>query len=285
MTDRRLTPARPDLAAAYLKGQVQAQRFSDGALHRVTAARAALRPKPDPGLALDTELLHGEPFVVYDTSDGWAWGQSALDGYVGYVPARMLGAPDAPPSHAVDSLGAQVYAAPALKSPPGGHLPFGARVHVHETRDAHARIGPDQWVPAPLLRPLDAPVDDWVATAERFVGVPYVWGGRSSAGLDCSALVQLARQSADLACPRDSDMQEAAPGTTLGDNAPLQRGDLVFWKGHVGIMTDPDGLLHANAYHRQVTAEPLTTTIARIAQQGDGQVTRRVRLDERPANG
>lgn len=277
--DRRLTPARPDLAAAHLRGTVEATAFAEPRPHRVTKPAAYLHPRPDPKTAPDTELLHGEPFDVYEARGGWAWGQSGLDGYVGYLRLDALAAGGAAPTHAVKTLWAQTYRAPELKSPPTGALPFGARVCAAGDHQGYVETGSQTWIAAAQLRALDAPADDWVATAEMFLGVPYVWGGRSSTGLDCSALVQLALQAAGRECPRDSDMQEAILGRTLDPGTEPARGDLVFWKGHVGIMRDARTLLHANAHHMAVAAEPLAAAIARIAAAGGGEVTRRTRLD------
>jgi cell wall-associated NlpC family hydrolase len=277
--DRRLTPARPDLAARHLAGTVEAERFADATRCRVTAGTAPMRAEPDPLTPFDTELLHGEEIAVYEIAGPWAWGQSALDGYVGYVPAPSVASTEAPaPTHRVATLWANVYARPALKSPPFAALPFAARVAVAEQREGFARIAPASWVSLGQLAPLAEPVADWVATARRFVGTPYLWGGRSPAGLDCSALVQLARQSAGHACPRDSDMQ-AALGRALGPGEALGRGDLVFWRGHVGIMLDGQRMLHANGHHMATVIEPLDEAVARIEAAGGGPVTRHARLD------
>ena len=181
----------------------------------------------------------------------------------------------------VRTLGGQLYPAPELKAAPAGTLPFGARVVVEDERDGYCRLDGDLWMPAPQLRPIDEPEPDWVAVAERFIGVPYVWGGRSSSGIDCSALIQLALQAAGAECPRDSDMQEQALGSTLADDETLKRGDLIFWRGHAGIMADHETLLHANAHHMAVATEPLGPAVSRIMAAGDGAVTRRVRLDGR----
>ena len=278
--DPRITPARKDLAAEALRGKVEAERFVEPAPHVVNRARVALRPRPERTATLDTVLLFGEPFDVYDVTDGWAWGQSGLDGFVGYLPeSAVIPAQGQDKTHMVCALGCQMYDAPKLKLPPIATMPFGARVRVTETKDRYSKLASGAWVPAPLLRALDAPEKDWVAVAERFLHVPYVWGGRSSNGIDCSGLVQLALQSAGANCPRDSDMQEDALGETLEGNADLQRGDLIFWKGHVGIMADAETLLHANAHHMCVAVEPLTEATARISKSGDGEITRRARLD------
>ncbi|MEO1492395.1 MAG: C40 family peptidase [Pseudomonadota bacterium] len=278
--DRRLTPARDDLAAEALRGQIDAPRYAAATPAAVTMPVAPLHPRPDAATVQDTELVFGETVDVYDRSGGWAWVQAAGDGYVGYVAEDAL-ADGAPPqvTDRVISLGASTYARPALKSPPTGRLPFGAQVTVAEEQDGYARIGRDLWVPRPQIRAIATPAADWVAVAEMFVGVPYVWGGRSSWGLDCSALIQLSRQAAGHTCPRDSDMQQAGLGETLvPDDAP-GRGDLIFWRGHVGVMLDQTRLLHANAHHMAVAIEPLDEAAPRIAAAGDGEITRRARLD------
>jgi cell wall-associated NlpC family hydrolase len=278
--DRRLTPARPDLAARHLAGAVEATRFADPTRCRVTAGSAPMRAAPDPSAAFDTELLHGEEVAVYEITGPWAWGQSALDGYVGFLAAPSLACTEAPaPTHRVATLWANLYARPALKSPPFAALPFAARLAIAEQRDGFARIAPETWVSLRQLAPLAAPEPDWVAVAERFVGTPYLWGGRSPAGLDCSALVQLARQSAGSACPRDSDMQ-AVLGRTLADGEEPRRGDLVFWRGHVAVLLDAHRIVHANGHHMATVVEPLAEAVARIERTGGGPVTRRARLDE-----
>lgn len=278
--DRRLTPARDDLAAAHLRGKIDAPRYADPVLHRVTAPVAPVHPRADLTTVQDTELLYGEGFDVFESSDGWAWGQSELDGYVGYVAERsLIPCTGASPTARIATLSATTYARPELKSPPSGRLPLNARVAVAEEAGGYARITDDLWVPCPQVQTLDVNAEDWVAVAEMFRGVPYVWGGRSSWGLDCSALVQLSRQAGGHMCPRDSDMQQAGLGETIDPNAPLMRGDLIFWRGHVGVMVDGVQLLHANAYHMAVAVEPLAEAVRRIAAAGDGEVTRRARLD------
>lgn len=284
--DPRVTLVRPDLAAEDLRGKVEAERYIAGHIFRVSSDRTPLRRAPDDALPLDTVLLHGEIFKVLEIKDGWAWGQAQADDYVGYVPFKHLAnAEGFQPTHRVKARTAQIYRTPELKVPPVLSIPFGAQVAVIEERDGYAAIAPQQWVPAPLLAPLDQMEEDWVAVSETFLGAPYVWGGRSSLGLDCSALVQLSRQAAGFDCPRDSDMQEAQLGETLETDAPAKRGDLVFWKGHVGIMTTDMQLLHANAHHMSVAAEPLANAVKRIKGAGGGPVTRRARLDVAPAKG
>lgn len=288
-SDPRLTPARADLAARHLAGLVKAPRFADPSLHRVHAMTAPLRAKPDEAAPLDTELLHGEDFAVYDIADGWAWGQSGLDGYVGYLPTMALApAGGVAPDHRVRTQWATLYETPALKTPSIGALPFGARIAVLDEENGFARIAPgkvgpnktapDKWVHSRQIAPLREPERDRVAVAERFIGAPYVWGGRSPAGIDCSGLVQIACQAAGSDCPRDSDMQEAALGVTIGRES-LRRGDLVFWRGHVAIMISESHIIHATGHFMEVVVEPLATASARIEEAGAGPITRVARLD------
>lgn len=277
--DPRLTAARSDLAAAHLEGKVEAARFADARPARVRSPKTMLQRAPAHDTAPETELLHGEDLDIYDIADGWAWGQSVLDGYVGYVPVRNLAERGAPTTHRVVTLGAQVHPQPTLKVPAVARLPFGARVVVTGSQDGYARISDDRWIAEAQIAAVESDVKDWVAVAEMFEGVPYVWGGRSSWGLDCSALVQLSRQAAGFDCPRDSDMQRDALGTDLAPDAPLQRGDLIFWKGHVGIMRNARSLLHANAHHMAVAPEALARAVKRIAAGEFGEIVRRARLD------
>lgn len=279
--DRRLTPARPDLAGLYLKGQVEAERFVDATPARVAVPVADLCPRPDDSVVRDTQLLFGETVDVYEQVDGWAWVQARDDGYVGYVPAHSIRDTERyEPTHRVSILGTNIYREPSLQTPTRGALPFGARVQVLEQFGGYSRIDADTWLPEQHLAPMDTPALDWVSVAELFLGVPYLWGGRSNLGLDCSALIQLARQAAGHRCLRDSDMQAEREATTLAEDSDLQRGDLIFWRGHVGVMVDPETLLHANGHHMAVVREPLTDTIKRIQAAENSPVTRRARFDD-----
>jgi len=273
--DRRRHPVREDLAAASYRGKVDDRRFVDGVARRIGAASVPLRPRPDLQRSIDTEALFGEAFTVYDEADGWAWGQLETDGYVGWLPADTLADVEPAPTHRVIALRTYRYPDAELKHPPRALLSVGARVTVTGetvTRDLAYAVLPDgSAVVARHLVPLDAVEEDWVAVAERFVGTPYLWGGRTSVGLDCSALIQLSCQAGGIAAPRDSDMQEAELGTALDIAealASLRRGDLVFWKGHVGVMTDAATLLHANGHTMTVSAEPLSAVIARLDPAG-----------------
>lgn len=263
--DRRLIPARPDVAAAHLRGAVDAARFVEGVAHQIVASVSDLREAPDASARLETQLRLGEIFIVYDTHEGWAWGQAQADGYVGYVRADDLSIALNEPTHRVSATHTLIFPAADIKSSPHTLLPFGAQVRVLETQGKLARLASGGWVFTGHLTPIDAREADWVSVAERFVGAPYLWGGKTHAGVDCSGLVQLALESAGVACPRDSDMQEDALGVALDPSASLQRGDLVFWPGHVGIMRDSEILLHANAFHMQTETELLREAVARIS--------------------
>jgi cell wall-associated NlpC family hydrolase len=274
--DRRLTPARPDLAARALEGRLEAARFVDGTPMRVAAASTPVRRESRPDAALDTEALCGELLTVYETEEGWAWAQLAGDDYVGYVPAADLGPPGNPPSHRVAVQRTFVYPGPDMKLPPLTALSFNAGVTITRRDGIFAITAGGGAIIAVHLAPIAATEPDCAATALLFLGVPYLWGGKTSLGLDCSALMQLSLVAAGIACPRDSDMQEAAVGEPLAVDARLsglRRGDLVFWKGHVGMMLDGERIVHASGHHMLVVVEPLVDTVARIAREGGGGVT------------
>jgi cell wall-associated NlpC family hydrolase len=269
--DPRITPARPDLAAAHLRGKVEAARFVEGVKKRVVSSSAPVRRRPEPDAPLDTEALHGERVTIYETTDeGWSWGQLDRDGYVGWLPASELGGEGPPPTHRVSVLRTLVFRAPDIKQPPLASLSLGSHVFVARVNGDFAVSEAGGFIPARHLAPVAEHEPDFVAVAQRFIGTPYLWGGRSSFGLDCSGLVQVALQATGTECPRDSDMQ-AAFGTAVpfsGDAGALRRGDLVCWKGHIGIVSAPGRLLHANAFHMAVADEPLDEAIARIQKSG-----------------
>lgn len=271
--DRRLTPARPDLAAASLAGQMVADRFVEGRVLQVRDAVLPLRRAPAGDAPLETQALRGERVTIYDEEEGWAWGQLAGDGYVGYLPAEGLGAASEP-THQVAVLRTFVYPGPSIKLPVTAALSLGARLAIRELRGDFAVTAEGEHVWAAHLAPADAAEADFVAVAERFLGVPYLWGGKTGLGLDCSGLVQVSLAAAGVPAPRDSDLQERDVGTALApDTRDLRRGDLLFWKGHVGIMRDPETLLHASGHHMLVVSEPLAAARERIAGQGAGEIT------------
>jgi len=263
MADRRLTPARPDLAAAHLKGKVEAARFVEGTVYNLVRGRCSRRAAPDSNATLETELLRGERFTVYEEKNGWGWGQAAFDGYVGYAHMTSLG-DVVTPTHRVIGLATPLLTAPDVKSAAHDLLPLNAKLKVEKETGNFVRID-GGFVAARHLAPLGFAAPDWVAVAERFLGSPYLWGGRTHAGCDCSGLVQASLEAAGIAAPRDTDLMQAGLGTAI-DGGDLKRGDLVFWEGHMGVMRDATTLLHANAFHMEVASEPLADAIARIAK-------------------
>ena len=270
--DPRLTPARGDIAAKELEGKVEAARYVDGRSYEVIDPQAPLRAEAAPDAPLLTEALKGERVTIYDMNgEGWAWGQLAADNYVGWLPANALAPAGAPPTHKVTALRTFAFPGPSIKLPPLEALPLGARLGIVRVADRLAVTRSGGYVPSPHLAPLDVDEPDFVAVAERFLGVPYLWGGKTAFGLDCSGLVQVALTAAGMSCPRDSDMQEqalGAPTGTAADFADVQRGDLIFWKGHVAIVRDAATLIHANAFHMAVAIEPIADAVARIRAAG-----------------
>lgn len=265
--DPRTTPARPDLAAKHLEGKVQAARFVEGEVREVIDAQAPVRSDPAPDAAMVTEALMGERVTVYEFDhEGWAWGQLAADGYVGWLPANALMPPRAEPTHKVTALRTLAFPGASIKAPPTVSPPLGSRLTVTREQGRFA-VAATGYLPATHLAPLGHVEKDFVAVADRFLGVPYLWGGKTNYGVDCSGLVQVALNACGIACPRDSDMQEQALGKPI-DIADARRGDLVFWKGHVAIVRDAATLVHANAFHMMVTIEPMADCIARIRAAG-----------------
>jgi cell wall-associated NlpC family hydrolase len=268
--DPRVTLARPDLAAKALEGKVEAARHVEGRLREVIEPQAPLRAEPRPDAALLTEALKGERVTVYEgNGEGWAWGQLASDGYVGWLPENALVQLGPAPTHKVVALRTLAFPGPSIKMPPLEALPLGARLAVARMDERMAVTHAGAHVPAAHLAPLDRNETDFVAVAERFLGTPYLWGGKTALGLDCSGLVQVALTACGISCPRDSDMQEKALGTaTAAGSSALRRGDLIFWKGHVAIVRDATHLLHANAHHMAVASDPITEAVARILEAG-----------------
>lgn len=279
--DRRLTPARPDLAAAHLTGIVTAQRYVQGEVMRFGDEVTELLPEPRRDLSIDTQALYGEEVVVYDRDEeGWSWVQLSRDGYVGYVSTDSLHKLDQP-THRVSALRTLVYPGPSIKIPHWAALPLGALVHVHMQSGDFVQVAGLGYIWRDHLSTLDHFESDYVTVAERFLHVPYLWGGKTSLGIDCSGLVQVSLQACGIEAPRDTDMMEGSLGSALAmasDCSGLKRGDLVFWKGHVGIMQDATRLLHANGTFMQVTSEPLAIARERIRAKTGGDITSLRRL-------
>lgn len=274
--DRRLTPFRDDLAADWLEGQVKAPRFVSGRTMQVVEPVADVRRRPAPDAPLDTQALFGDQVMVYETTaEGWAWGQLKSDGYVGYLPTSALSDKIAEPTHWVTAHWSFTYPEPDMKTQPVEQVPFGAQVRVEAEHGEFCLLSNYRYIWRRHLAPMGKTHPGFVSTCEGFLGTPYLWGGMSPWGFDCSGLVATALRAAGYDAPRDSDMLESGFGEDLGafGERLLQRGDLVFWKGHVGVMTDPDNLLHCNGYHMKTVVEPLAEAVDRIADLYDRPTT------------
>ncbi|SCZ10483.1 C40 family peptidase [Microvirga guangxiensis] len=279
--DRRITPFRADLADERLRGQVDSERFTTGTLKRVIAAYAPLHRHPSREAPVDTQAIFGEAVTVYDEHEGWAWVQLHDDGYVGYLPSVVLGEPGPHATHKVASLRTFIYPGPNLKLPHTDLLTMNSKVAVIATQGDYAQIADGGWVYAAHLASLDAREPDYVGVAERFLHTPYLWGGKTSLGIDCSGLAQTVLIAAGIAAPRDSDMQEQQLGTAIEvkpDLGGLKRGDLVFWKGHVGLMMDETNFIHATGHSMTVMIEPLAVAEERIRTSSYGPISSIKRL-------
>jgi len=251
------------------------KEFRDsGEVMSIAVSVADLRDAPEG--KRDRQIIYGEDFRVVEMRDGWAYGCAQKDGYAGYLHAVDL-VEKRKPTHFVSARSSHIYPEPDFKSEEIAPLSFGSRLVIVAEGDRFAELSSGKFIPRPHIAPIDQLFDDPIEAAERFMGVPYLWGGNSIWGLDCSGLVQMALLACGVDCPGDADMQQASIGVAIGDNGKPQRGDLFFWKGHVGLIRDENTLLHANAHHMAVVDEPLDQAIERIMAQGDGPVTGRRR--------
>ncbi len=271
--DRRTTPANGRVAATELEGVVAAAAYVAGAASFVVVSVADLLKAPDG--PRDRQLLCGAKVRVLEDREGWSFVQ-ASDGYVGYVASGALDAKAAEPTHRVIARATNAYERPDFKSPDRLSLPFGAAVAVNRIEGRYAET-PLGYIPLVHLGPVADRLCDPVEVARLHLGTPYLWGGNSTFGLDCSGLVQASLLACGIPCPGDSDMQSTEVGQPIAEDEPLQRGDLIFWKGHVAMMTTPDRMIHANATHMAVVEEDFAEACARIAAKGDGAIIARRR--------
>ncbi len=267
--DPRLNAFRADLAAESLRSLIEAPAYAAGEPARVIRPVIPLRQQPAVSESLANEVLFGELVRIFDVTNGWAWVQLDRDRYVGYVPADALARETPETTHRVSALGTFVYPAADIKAPPLMHLSMNSEIAVAATDERFATLKTGGYVIARHIQERGRPSRDFAEIAERFIGTPYLWGGRSRLGVDCSGLLQLACHAVGLKCPRDSDMQRAELGSDVlipADLDGLVRGDLICWAGHIGVMVDGVMLLHANAYHMAVAVETLHAAVDRIAK-------------------
>lgn len=266
---------------------MDALRYVSPSLVQMIEPATPLRSRPDSAASWSTEALFGEVARLFEVRGNWAWVQLVADGYVGYVHASAVSAQVEPATHHVSALGTFLYPAADMKTPPSAALSMTSQLAVREVGASFARLADGRYVPVQHIAPDGVRATDPVAVARQFLGVPYQWGGKSRLGLDCSGLVQVALSACGVAAPRDSDMQAAELGTAIdaGDDLRgLAAGDLLFWKGHVGLAATPGLLLHANAFHMAVVEEPLHAAVARIAAAGSPVTTvRRLSLAPKAA--
>jgi hypothetical protein len=269
--DPGLTLARPDLAADDLEGRLDARRFERPRRMQVAVPAAAIRREPRPDAEQLDQVLLGERFDVLETRDGYAWGQAVRDGYVGHLAFGALVPEGAPPTHWVRVPLTYGFEAPTIKSRPTGPISLNSLVTVTAREGRLVQCDAGFWLPESHLSPLGDVAGDPAGIAEAHLGAAYLWGGREGCGIDCSGLILQALLACGRACPRDSDLQQTlgAP-VAAGD---LERGDLVFWKGHVAILVDGAQIIHANAHHMAVAQEPLREAIERIRSSGGGDPT------------
>ncbi|MBS0334936.1 MAG: C40 family peptidase [Proteobacteria bacterium] len=271
--DPRTTPVRDGIASSALEGVVRAEVYLDPKVRVCAAPAAGIFRAPDTASEQMNQLLFGEPFEVIEDEGAFLWGQARRDGYVGYVAASALAEPRAePPTHRITGLRTYAFAEPSIKSKAAGPYSMNALVSVEAVEGRLSKVAGAGWMANEHLARIGSAFEtDWAAVAERFEGAPYLWGGRESLGLDCSGLVQAAMFACGRACPRDTDQQAGLGRPAARDD--FDRGDLVFWRGHVAIGLDARRIVHANGFHMAVAIEPLDEAIARIDAAGVGQPT------------
>lgn len=269
MSDPRLTPANGRAVLAGHGITPEGRVVTQGVARHVARPLVDLCRSPDG--ARDRQLRLGAQVQEIEAQDGWSFVRHDADGYVGYVPSAALGVPRAL-THRISARASHLYTAPKVQAPERTALPFDARVQVTSIEGDFART-PDGYIPTQHLRHLDDPFKDAIDLAEMFLGVPYLWGGNSIWGLDCSGLVQQCCAACGIACPGDADLQQASLGQELPRVTPPQRGDAIFWRGHVALVYDAEHLIHANGTSMDVTIEPMQVAIDRIARSEYGKIT------------
>jgi hypothetical protein len=276
MIDRRLFAANDRVAHQSLEGKLDRVAFVKGMRRSVIAPTVDLLSSPNG--SIDRQMRFGDVFEVLEDHEGFSFGRTLMDGYVGYIDSAHLG-PLRKATHRISSFGAHLYAKPDLKTRPVMPLPFAALISTSN------KVGdffetPNGFVFSRQLEPIETIHKDYMEKAEEFLRIPYLWGGNSNWGIDCSGLVQMVLNLADIPCPPDSDLQEQEIGTKLDVTTRLKRGDIVFWKGHVGLMQSATQIIHANGFHMSVTSENLIAVLKRIEAAGGGRMTSSKRISK-----
>lgn len=272
--DPRVNCYRDDLAASYLEGKVEGRRFVTGRQAQVVQCGAPLLRMPSADSPKDSQLLMGETVQIYDEAEGYAWLQSEADGYVGYTPVAALSGDVTEITHCLSVLRSFVYGEPDIKTQPLATLSMAARVSVADQYQRFSLLSTGGWVYSDHLMPVDEQEPDFVATALRFLEMPYLWGGKGNLGIDCSGLVQVSLVRSGRACPRDSYMQAKTVGMEIpgeGGSFSMRRGDLIYWPGHVAIVLDQDTVVHASGHHMLVTTEPWRDVDERVRIETGGR--------------
>jgi cell wall-associated NlpC family hydrolase len=279
MLDKRLNAYRQDLADINLKGKVDSKLFRAGALMQLKVPITTLHRAPAHDAPQETQALLGETCTVFDVAEGWAWVQLTHDNYVGYLRHEFLNAHVHAATHKINVPSTLLYPTASIKTQPVKFIPMNAEISVTAVSGSFFELATGGFIFADHAAPLTQTKSDFVAAAEQFLNTPYLWGGKSFHGIDCSGLVQTALHACGKFCPRDADMQEDQLGSPLliNNRDGLKRGDLIFWVGHVGIMRDKETLLHASGHQMQVVSEPLNVADERTKAKGkDITSTRRL---------
>ncbi|HLA02397.1 MAG TPA: NlpC/P60 family protein [Aestuariivirga sp.] len=264
--DNRLHAYRSDLADVKLRDRLDAKRFVEGVRMEVVVPVATMHREASSTAMQTTQALLGERLMAFEITDGWVWCQLERDSYVGYIAKAAVSNDLTKSTHRVSVPLTFLYPLPDIKTQPAIVLSMNAKLAIVEGDEKFSRLSNGKFVFTKHIKPLNEVDTDFVSVAEMFRDVPYYWGGKTALGLDCSGLVQASLEACGILSPRDTDMQEAQLGQKLlvNDLDNLRRGDLVFWKGHVGILVDGKTLLHANGHHMMTVKEPLAEAITRI---------------------